>query len=109
LTRKTNQISTRNHGDVVEDEDGKVKVWSRVLDSDCCRNDRPEDVADSRGSTAGTPADSEEVVRVYALSATLSCRLDASCDSEYIVRDCEFRAVVGGKDIGGRIVVVFEV
>lgn len=54
----------------------------------------PEDVANSRGSTGGTPADSKEVEWVYALSPALSCRLNASYDSTDILNGGNSEEVV---------------
>ena len=81
LASETNQIGTRDHSKVVEDEDGKMKVGSRISDGDCCWYDRPEDVADSGSSTGRQPAYLEESLNVYATSATFPSGLDACGDA----------------------------
>lgn len=77
LASETNQIGTRNHGKIVENEDGEMEVCSRIGDSNCGWYHGPEDVADSGCSAGRQPADLEESFQMYALSATLSCWLNA--------------------------------
>ena len=81
LASETNQIGTRDHGKIIENEYRKMEVGSRISDGNCCWHDGPEDIADSRCSARRKPANLEEFLHVYATSATLSSRLDTRGDA----------------------------
>lgn len=87
LTRKPDQVGTRNHGDIAECEDGDGEIVSGVSDSDCCGDYRPQDVDSSRRMAARPEAYSKEVPRMKETSSTFTIWMDAFSDSMAIVVD----------------------
>ncbi len=80
LSGKSNQICSRDHGDVVQDEDPQMEIWPGEMDSDRRRYERPESVDRHGYMTCGPNADPQEVPRVYPRSSTFTIWLNASCN-----------------------------
>ena len=122
LPSETNQVGTRDHGEIIEDEYSQMEIRASIADSNCCWYDWPENVTEERGSTARTPANPQEKEWVEAASATLSwlntsgdplpMNIDGKCgkdgDLGGAVVGCLYglRASVGGLHAGPRLVLV---
>lgn len=76
MTSETDQIGTRNHGDIRQDEDGQVSIRKSIEDGDSSRDDRPEDVHSGGGFAGRTTDDFEKVHRVEAATTRLAGGFD---------------------------------
>lgn len=78
LTGETDQVGTRNHGNVGQDEDGEVVLGEGIADGDSSGNERPEDVDGGGGFAGRTAGNLEEVQRVEATATRLTSGLDST-------------------------------
>lgn len=96
LSGKSNQVCSRDHGDVIQDEAPHVQVWPSVMDGNCRRNERPKSIDHHRHMTCGAETDPQKMPRVYPGSSTFTIWLDAPCNLVPIVVEDWHMHVVGG-------------
>lgn len=100
LAGEADQIGTRDHGDVGEDEDGEVVVGEGIADGDGDGDKGPEDVDGGGGLARGAGGDAEEVQEVDAAAARLARGLDAAGQGRVAVAVVVF--VLDGLVVGQR-------
>ena len=76
LPCESNQVCGGDHGDVIQDEGPQMLIWSREVESNGRRYERPEGIGNHGQMACGPKTYPCEVPWVYPGSATLTIRLD---------------------------------